>query len=176
MILPNGNRAYGPKLFRCPTCGVEEYRVREWVLAENPCYKGEEIGQPVICSSVPQDPDAYAGLCRGEMEPVLRGIRHDLLPESFEVDRETIGLTGEGKIRISSLTELRAIEAESIRRHEADPTHHAPTIFRDFSQNHSNRAQNVFSGTPYERAKSRKPPKTITGGGLPIGVRAIDAD
>lgn len=163
-------KTYKPQLFRCPRCGAEDYRTRSWIPAPHPLYKGDETGLPVICGSISQDVNEYAGLCRGEMDQVLTGITHDLLPASFgEVDGETIG-RGPAPVRISSLRELRKIERDSRIRHEAEPTKFAPYVFREFSQGHSNRDVNAFKGSALERSFSRKVQKPTTQSGLPISV------
>lgn len=161
-------KSYGPQLFVCPLCGLEDYRTRQWAPVEKPLFKGDEAPLQVTCNAPIGDL-----FCGGAMEQDFSGIAMDLLPNSFEVDRQTLGLEGEGTVKISSLKELRNIERESIIKHEGDPTKHAPLIFRTMSQDNSNRHDNVFTGTSYERARSQRVPKRRTVSDQPISIRAI---
>lgn len=144
-------------LMRCPACGAEGYRQPRFVPNPEPAYRGDEVRLPEICCAVPTinpDPLAYTylGLCRGELE-VVPGFNHDLTLVGFEVDMETIT---DGKVkghqRISSLHEVRQIEADSLKRHANGEGQ--PMVFRDLSQNTSNRSVNTLTGTPYEKGRA----------------------
>lgn len=162
---------YRPQLFLCPACGCEEYRTRIWIPSSTPLYKGDETGMPVLCHAPHPLGDDPHTPCLAAMDQVLLGITNDLLPASFgEVDGETIG-RGPGKVRFSSLRELRKVERDSRIKHEAEPTKHAPFLFREFSQGRSNRDVNAFKNSTYERSYSRKVQKPKTVSGLPISVK-----
>lgn len=144
-------------LMRCPLCGAEGYRHPRFVPHPEPCYKGEEVRLPEVCCAVPTidpNPDVYTylGLCRGELETVP-GFNHDLTLHNFEVDMETVT---DGKVkghrRVSSLHEVRQIEADSLKRHANGEGQ--PMVFRDLSQNKSNRSVNTLTGTPYEKGRA----------------------
>ena len=147
------------RLFHCHPCGAQELRWVEFVPAPEPLYKGHEISLPVHCES-----------CSERMDQVLSGVGADVLPESFEVDGETIG-RGPGKVRISSLREIRAIERESEQRHRDK----SGTLvnFREFTQDQRNRHTNSFEGTSYQTNKSRRVERPRTVSNLPIHVRPV---
>lgn len=154
-MMPAGGKTYCAILMRCPACGNEEYRRPLFVPVATPLYKGHEERQPEFCGCLPpKDPDvaAYLGLCRGQLE-VVPGFNHDLTLHGFEVDMETItdGKV-QGKQRISSLHEIRQIEGESLKRH-ADGAGQ-PMVFRDLSQNKSNRGVNTLTNTIYETGRA----------------------
>lgn len=150
------------RLFVCPTCLRQEMRWREWtpVLDRRPYYKGEEYPLPVHCENG----------C-GTMEQPLSGIGKDLLPESFLVDNETLGLGDGGQTRISSLRELRTIERESERRFRD----RAGQIvnFRAFTQERGNSKTNSFEGSSYQTGRSTRPERRATVSNLPINVRPV---
>jgi hypothetical protein len=160
-----------PVLMRCPLCGSEQVRTPVWVNVpeETRLYTGQQERLPEICTTVPQDPDAYAGLCRGELEVILQGQATDLLPGDFIVDLETIG-RGKGHARISSLSEIRSIERESEKKHRNGEGQ--IIAWRDLSMNRNNRERNTFEGSSYQTGKSRLPPRRTTQSGLPIHVSA----
>lgn len=145
--------------FTCSGCGLIEYRWQEWKPAEKPVYKGDEDPLPVHCEG-----------CGAEMFQDHAGISMDLLPESFVVDAQTIGREEPGQVRISSLSEIRKIERESERK--AANGEGQIIAFREFSQGRSNRGSNVFSGSSFEKGKSRRPEKRKTVSDLPITVSA----
>jgi hypothetical protein len=158
-------------LMRCPLCGCEQIRTPIWIPVpeERRLYKGQEERLPQICSTVPTDPDVYAGICRGQLETVLGGVANDLLPNDFVVDLETLGM-GRGHQRISSLSEIRTIERESEKRHRNGEGQ--IVAWRDLSMNRNNRERNTFEGSSYQTGKSRLPPRRTTQSGLPIQVSA----
>lgn len=144
-------------LMHCPLCGARSYRRPRFVPNPEPTYKGDEVRLPEICCTVPEinpDPDAYTylGICRGELATVP-GFNHDLTLHTFDVDMETIT---DGKVkghkRVSSLHEVRQIEQESIKRHANGEGQ--PMIFRDLSQDKSNRDVSTLTGTEYERGRA----------------------
>lgn len=147
------------RLFHCFTCGATDLRWIEFVPAPEPMFKGHEISLPVHCES-----------CSDRMDQVLNGVGADLLPESFEVDGETIG-RNPGKVRISSLRELRAIERESEQKHRDK----SGTLinFREFTQDRGNRHRNSFEGSSYQQAKSRRVERPRTVSNLSINVRPV---
>lgn len=178
---PTARTYCGPKLFHCPRCGNEDYRLQYWVKVEDlnplprkPLYKGEEISLPVHCGRLNTLDNDEHEICMAAMDQVHEGIQNDLLPDGFEVDRETLGEAGGGKRRIATLSEIRRIERDSLRRHEADPHRNAPLVFRDFSQNRSNRHVNSFKDTNYERSRSTRVQRPKTQSGMPISIRAVD--
>lgn len=173
-------RQYCPVLMRCPACGREEYRRPVFVPVAQPLYKGHEEMLPEYCEG--EHTMASAGgrawhLSLSPME-VVPGFNHDLTLTDFDVDMETLtdGRV-QGKQRISSLHEIRQIENESLRRHANGEGQ--PMIFRDFSQNKSNRSVHTLTGTPYEKHRSAprdevfKRAKTHAG---PITVKRVSAD
>jgi hypothetical protein len=103
--------------YRCAACGVEADHA---------------------ISVAQLDLGARPAHCGHLMEWVPQAAHHDLFPESFEVD------VGHGPQRVRTLSELRQIESDSLRRVAAGEPGAQPLIFRDFSQNHSNRDANVF--------------------------------
>lgn len=156
------------RLFRCPTCGVEEYRWRTYLPlpeGQKPAYVGEDIPVPVYCQAeISDDPAGGPFVCGAEMEQVLAGIRHDLLPESFVI----ADVDGKGERRISSLSELRQIERDSEQKHRNGEGQ--ILNFRDFSQDGGNKRTNAFTGSSYETSRSRPIPKRRTVSDLPINV------
>lgn len=154
--------------YRCPICGNEELRQGRFVRVPEEIreYRGQETRLPEYCGSIPQDRDAYAGLCRGIMVWTPTASQTDLLREDFVID------IGEGPRRVSSLSELRGIEAQSLRK--AANGDGAALNFRGFSQDRSNRDRNSLAGSTYE--KNRQIPiadiRRQTASGLPISVRA----
>lgn len=155
------------RLFRCPTCGVEEYRWRAYrpmtpeEAEEMRHTKGYEVPLPVYCRRF------ECGIA--EMDQVLSGIGMDVLPEGFTVDGQTIGREA-GEVRISSLSELRQIERDSEQKFRNGEGQ--IVAFREFSQDRGNRTRNVFTDTSYETGRSRKIEKPKTQSNLPISVRA----
>lgn len=141
-------------LMRCPLCAAEGYRRPKFVAHPAPCYKGEEVRLPEICCATlsPEKRIVYGAICPGELETVA-GFNHDLTLHNFEVDMETIT---DGKVkghrRVSSLHEVRQIEGESLRRHANGEGQ--PMVFRDLSQNKSNRSVNTLTGTQYEKGRA----------------------
>lgn len=139
--------------YKCPACGLEDLRHGSFVPVPDTerLYKGQEVRVPEICP------------CGAAMVFAPTCSAHDLF-QNFEIDY------GDGLKKISSLTELRRIEAESMKKFANGEG--APLIWRDLSQDHSNRDRNVFTGTPYERARSEKADHQTTQG-RPITGRAI---
>lgn len=157
---------FGRSLYVCPTCGNREYRagVFEAVPEEERAYKGQERRLPEVCGLAVGD-----GSCPGEMVWTPESSAHDLLHEDFEVD---LG-DGSGPRRIRSLSELRSIEHDSERRSREDPKA-APLVWRDFSQDRSNRDVNSLAGTQYDRNRPLRPAERRTSRGrLPITARRL---
>lgn len=145
-------RRYCAVLMRCPICGAEDYLRPVFVPAATPLYTGHEERLPIYCGAFPPRGAAWQGLCRGILE-VVPGFNHDLTLHNFEVDMETLtdGKV-QGKQRISSLHEIRRIEGESLRRHEHGEGQ--PMVFRDLSQNRSNRGTHTLTNTIYEKGRA----------------------
>jgi hypothetical protein len=141
---------HGPQDYRCPACSYELKDHRAWwqpIPEEEREYSWE----------TERKVDPTCPNCHAAMEWVPVAAQHDLLPEGFIVTE----LDG-GPFRPSSLHEIRQIERESERR--AANGEGSPIGFRDFSQNHSNRARNMFEGTSYQRSKSERiRPQTQSG-------------
>jgi hypothetical protein len=106
-----------------------------------------------------------------ELTPYPERMTHDLLTGGTGLD--VLNATGDAEVRISSLSEIRTIENESLRR--ARNGDGSPMVFRGFSQNRSNRHVNTFSGTPLETNKPEKidPRAMRTTQGRPITAAAI---
>jgi hypothetical protein len=105
------------------------------------------------------------------MEMFPETMQHDLLTGGTGLD--VLNATGDAEVRISSLSEIRSIENESLRRSRNGDG--APIVFRGFSQNRSNRHVNSFSGTSLEKNKSERidPRKMRTTQGRPITGQVI---
>lgn len=148
----------GLSRYVCGACEKVELRagVFEAVPEAVRVYRGQERRLEEVCS------------CGGTMIWTPESAATDLLREDFVVD------LGDGPRRISSLTELRAIERDSEQRHRDGEG--AIHIFRDFSQSRSNRHTNTLSGSSYEKNKSFRPPRRVTSSGLPLTVRNISGD
>ena len=82
--------------------------------------------------------EALPCCCGRTLMWVPTAAHHDLLREDFEID------VGKGPQRVRTLSELRSIEQDSLRRVAAGEPGAQPLIFRDFSQDRSNRDQSVF--------------------------------
>ncbi len=98
-------------------------------------------------------------------------MQHDLLTGGTGLD--VLNAKGDGEVRISSLSELRTIENESLRR--ARNGDGSPMVFRGFSQNKSNRHVNSLAGSSLERNKSERidPRQMKTTQGRPITAQVI---
>lgn len=160
-------KGIGVSRYVCPECGCEDLRAGTWteVPEERRLYRGQEERAPEYCGAMPGPDATWLGLCRGIMVWTPESAATDLLREDFVVD------LGDGPRRISSLTELRAIERDSEQRHRDGEG--AIHIFRDLSQNSSNRHVNTLSGSSYEKNKSFRPPARVTSSGLPLTVRSF---
>lgn len=157
------------KLFHCPSCGVTEYRERTYVPVTDrkPYYAGEDRAVPVVCGVLllPAAPDVLDPQpCTGIMDQVLRGQSHDLLREDFIID-----VDGSGPRRVSSLSELRALERHSEQQHRNGEGQ--ILNFREFTQDRNNRERNSFEGSGYQTGKARRPERRKTLSNLPINVR-----
>lgn len=148
----------------CPACG-HIVRDRLFSLADIDRWKASPATSPLaICAACDAD------LSRPTpMEILYTTSAHQLLGEDFVIDVDD-GHTYYRR-RVSSLSELRAIERES-ERHARNEPGCTPLVFRDFSQNRSNRATNTLAGTEWERGKSRRPDGRGTHAGR-IAARAI---
>jgi hypothetical protein len=106
-----------------------------------------------------------------ELTPYPDRMQHDLLTGGTGLD--VLNATGDGEVRVSSLSEIRTIENESLRRaRNGDGT---PVVFRGFSQNRSNRHVNSLAGTEFEKNKSERidPRQMKTTQGRPITAAVI---
>lgn len=159
----------GMSEYVCPHCKNTELRAGRFVLVpeEERDYRGQERRLPEICNKF-WNADDYSpdGYCMGVMVWTPTQSATDLLGENFIID------VGHGPQKISSLTELRTIESNSLRRAASDPTA-APLNFRGFSQDRSNRDVNSLKGSSYETHK-QLPVDRRTKSGQPISVRARD--
>jgi hypothetical protein len=130
-------RYHGRLDFVCPACGAEQKDIRApWlpVPEETRTYKGEEIRLPVLCVS-----------CNAEMDPVPAKQYRSLLSENIQFD------LGDGPKRYSSLSEIRAVEAESHKK-ARDGIGSAIAV-RAFNQNASNKDVNSLKGSEFERER-----------------------
>lgn len=109
--------------------------------------------------------------CGRLLEPFPCTMNHDLLTGG--VGLTVLSSTGDAEVTVSSLSEIRTIENESLRRSRNGEG--APLVFRGFSQNHSNRHTNSFAGTSYEKNKSERidPRRMKTTQGRPITAHVI---
>jgi hypothetical protein len=98
-------------------------------------------------------------------------LQHDLLTGGTGLT--VLSSTGDAEVTVSSLSEIRQIENESLRR--ARNGDGSPVVFRGFSQNRSNRHVNSLSGTEFEKNKSERidPRQMKTTQGRPITAAAI---
>lgn len=124
-----------------------------------------------FCGALNPDPDSYAGLCRGELE-IIPGGMFDLLPEGFEIDMEMFTHGDQRKVRVASLSELRKIERESQRK--ADDGIGTPLVWRDLTQDRSNRDVNALRNSSYETGRATPLSKRSTTSGLPITGSVLD--
>jgi hypothetical protein len=153
---------HGEQPYRCNYCGHAAVLRAYWIQVPEECrqytWETERKLDP-LCSSCGCSMTWYP-------EPTTGW---DLLPEDFIVDGETIG-RGEGKFRISSLSEIRVIERESERRHRNGEGQ--IIAFREFNQDRGNSRTNSFTGSGYETGRSQLPVRRHTiKRGLPIQVR-----
>lgn len=161
---------YGPKLMRCPVCEREQYRTRNWEPAPNPTYPSEEIASPEVCGQPLMN---CMQTCPGLLE-IVWGANIDLLPDDFEIDMEMFGDgSDKRKVRVHSLQELRKIENESLRR--AANGDGKPLIWRDLSQDRSNKDVHTLRDTAYELGRAKPLPRRRTQSGLPITGGSVDA-
>lgn len=93
-----------------------------------------------------------------------------LLSESFVIDVHDGHQNYQG--RVSSLNELRAIERQSESNAKNIPGC-TPLVFRDFSQDRSNRAVNTLTDTKWERGRAKKLTKRETVSGMKITASRI---
>jgi hypothetical protein len=129
-------RYHGRLDFVCPACGAEQKDVRApWlpVPEETRTYKGEETRLPVICD------------CGAEMDVIPAKQYRSLLSENIQFD------LGDGPRRYSSLSEIRAVEAESHRK--AKDGIGAAVSVRAFNQDSSNKDVNSLKGSEFERER-----------------------
>lgn len=160
---------HGRSLWVCPACGNREYRSARYVPVpeERRAFKGQEERLAEICGKALQtDPPISNATCAALMVWTPESAAHDLLGESFTVD-----LDGK-QIKLSSLHELRTLENLSLRKTANGDG--SPSVFRQFSQDRSNRDVNVFKGTSYEKSK-QIPFERKTHAG-PIDAKAVPAD
>lgn len=131
----------GQSLWVCPACGNREYRPARYVPVpeERRLYKGQEERLPEYC---PHHHTEEQGFTQ-EMVWTPESSAHDLLGESFIVDLDGV------QTKLSSLHELRALENLSLRK--AANGDGSPSIFRRFSQDHSNRDVNALRGSHLEK-------------------------
>lgn len=143
--------------YRCPDCGVVEERCGRFIPTpeSDRLYTGQEIRLPETCRK-----------CGSVMTWAPVSSQTDLLKQDF-----VINIDGTDR-RVSSLTELRAIERDSLRK--AANGEGAPHVFRGFSQDRSNRDVNTLKGSSFETNRQvpidRNP--RVTQSGMPISVRA----
>ncbi|PYQ25624.1 MAG: hypothetical protein DMF56_26895 [Acidobacteria bacterium] len=104
------------------------------------------------------------------MEIYPETMQHDLLTGGTGLN---VTSADGGEVTVSSLREIRTIENESLRRSRNGDG--SPIVFRGFSQNHSNRHVNTFSGSVLEKNKSERidPRQMRTTQGRPITAAAI---
>ena len=154
----------GMSEYTCPLCGSKNLRVGRFILvpAETRAYRGQEERLPEYCMAISQDRDKSGSICRGQMVWTPTTASHDLLGENFIVD------VGNGPQKFSSLSEVRTLERDSLRR--AANGEGAPLNFRHLSQNRSNRDVNTFKGSSYEKGK-QVPYSTKTQSGQPITAK-----
>lgn len=161
---------YGPKLMKCPRCEVESYHTRDWNPVATPSYKNEEVATPILCREIVN----VHYFCLGVLE-IVWGSNIDLLPDSFEIDMEMFGDgSDKRKVRVHSLQELRTIENESLRR--AANGEGKPLIWRDLSQDRSNRDVHTLRNTPHETGRSKPLERRHTRSGLPITGAPMSAE
>jgi len=149
----------------CPECQHVE-RDRTFTRAMIDAWKDGTIPL-ALCPACQSDLDRQIPMTILYASPTAYG--KDVLSEFFTIDVHD-GHTHYQR-RVSSLSELRAIERES-ERHARNEPGCTPLVFRDFSQGHSNRATNALSRTEYDRA-SMKRPSTRTTQGRRIGGGAF---
>lgn len=154
---------------RCDQCGHEEYRYPRFLVGpsghgtDDVRLREDCLRRVVYMHKYPED---VMTTCRGELL-TIPGFNHDLTKVDFEVDAETLtDGRQKGKVRISSLHELRQIENRSLQL--AANGEGQPMIFRHFSQNKSNRSKHTLTGTPYEKGRAKPKPSKSTLSGLPI--------
>lgn len=150
--------------YSCPVCGNKELRAGVFVPVpeERRAYKGQEERLPEICGRAVVAGE-YTSTCDHPMVWTPTQSATDLLGEHFVID------IGEGPQKISSLSELRTIESNSLRR--AANGEGAAHIFRGFSQNRSNRDVNTLKGSSLETGRP-VPVERRTKSGQPISARA----
>lgn len=152
----------------CPQCKNSELRAGRFVPVpeETRDYRGQEMRLPEICNKFWAADDYFPdGYCLGVMVWTPTQAANDLLGEHFVIN------IGQGEQKISTMTELRTIERDSLRRSANGEG--APHIFRGFSQNKSNRDVNTLAGSSFEKAK-QVPVNRKTQSGQDITARATD--
>lgn len=162
----NGRIGKGMSEYTCPACGNKQLRAGRFIPVpeERRDYRGQEERLPEICACMVRDEgrDTYSS-CRGIMVWTPTAASNDLLGEHFIID------IGEGPQKISSMRELRTIEANSLRK--AANGEGAAHIFRGFSQNRSNRDVNTLKGS-YLETNKQIPVDRRTKSGQLISARA----
>jgi hypothetical protein len=151
--------------FRCPRCGFvdtlfyptplydsQHNRISSWPLCPD-CTR-----RTIVITS---DGPAMAGPLP-ELEVFPDQMQHDLLTGGTGL---TVQSSTGGEVTVSSLSEIRAIERESLRR--ARNGDGSPIVFRGFSQSRQNMNKNTLHGSEFERGRTI-PFSRTTQSGLPI--------
>jgi hypothetical protein len=154
--------------FRCPRCGLVD---TFWYAA--PAYDADHnrLSPWPRCPACLLDDVLMASDAElpPELEPFPCNLNHDLLTGGTGLT--VLSSTCDAEVTVSSLSEIRTIENESLRR--ARNGDGAPLVFRGFSQDRSNRHQNTLRGSEFEKNRSVKIERPTTVRGLPIRPRAI---
>jgi hypothetical protein len=154
--------------FRCPRCGLVD---TFWYAA--PAYDADHnrLSPWPRCPVCTLD-DALMGDAAElppELEPFPCTLNHDLLTGGTGLT--VLSPTGDAEVTVSSLSEIRTIENESLRR--ARNGDGSPIVFRGFSQRRQNMDRNTLAGTEFEKNRSVKIERPTTVRGLPIIPRVL---
>lgn len=154
--MPETRRFLGRLDYRCTTCDMIHRDLQAdfvEVPEETRLYKGEHEKLPVRCP-----------VCGTAMDTLPPKTHNDLLSEFMEID-----LVGDGPKRYSSLREVRAVEAATLKA--ARNKEGIPMIVRGFSQDHSNMSVNTLHGSEFEKGRSQRPDmRTSKGRPIPGGA------
>jgi hypothetical protein len=166
--------------FRCPVChwvGQVFYTAPAYDAAHNritPWPRCPECRLDLVTAAAqggtPLVDDQGRWTDAPELEPFPCTMQHDLLTGGTGLS--VTGIDG-AETTVSSLSEIRTIENESLRR--AKNGDGSPIVFRGFSQNRTNKDKNTLAGSEFQRNKSEKIDITRqrTTRGLPITPRVI---
>lgn len=150
--------------FLCPRCGYEGIQYYPLPQYDHQHNRIDEYPSCPACARIRVGPHHTMEVL---MIPKPTTMNHDLLTGGLGL---TVPSASGGEVQVSSLSEIRTIENESLRRaRNGDGT---PLVFRGFAQNRSNMQTNTLAGSSFETNK-QLPYSRRTQSGQPITAAAV---